>query len=882
MFRFKTKAVFIEFGLESVFNRQTFFTELAGHKAQYAAASQTRESSARAEEMKKHIDSMELKNKQAGRLLIGRLSMAVIDTLRHCVPEEHHYSGAHVWEHLRATYDISPAAKRVTENPEMEVIAILRLGRPHGKPLIDHLRNVNARLQKVVSNAKFVGSAGARRSVTSLVLRHVLAQVCGDLRYQVAHDRFFLLVNGEDFVSEDAFALFMADVEVVDLAHASTRSVQAPVHVQKSGRGDPGRHRHQQAGPAESVQHSANKKSTQQHQPSHQREHKGGSANKQKSASVSVLHADGDVDVVARDGASLNHDGYLSSLVSQVCSPPTVAALNASTKIFLVDSGATHHCVREKSLLTSFRPGKHIIRVANGKTIAAIGKGDVILYVTAQGGQVLTLAMHEVFLVPSLANNIFSTNRFQKAHTANSVSLGAEKYLHIANTKISLLSEHDLMWLTGSTVKSKSVINPQTTPQTTQGPVVQPVTTMSMQLFHERVGHVHFKECSAMAAQQGIKLTNTTNAFCDVCQTSKQRKQPITDLAQRPMVKPGAILHVDIKGPLDIAHNQAQYALVVVDEATRMCTAKDMKSKDRVVDTLKLIIHEMTCLPGGKQIVVGEGSTIHSDSEAVLKSKSMLAYLASQGIAARAAPPHTHERNGIVERAIQTIFDSTRALMQQARLAEKYWPVAMQHAVYLRNRTPTQALGGRSPVEELTGSPPVLKNLRKFGCKAFVKVDDSTRSSLEPKSREGMYVGNNDTSNSFRVMVSGNTRLVFVDTIHCTFNESEIGLQSSAHLKAKPAAAAAAASTTKSAPNHTPHPPAPSTAKPAAAQKDNAGGARLLADKDPLLDDFGEDDDADGIVSALMFGDSSAPATYRAAMQSAESAEWAHCRPEGD
>ena len=109
--------------------------------------------------------------------------------------------------------------------------------------------------------------------------------------------------------------------------------------------------------------------------------------------------------------------------------------------------------------------------------------------------------------------------------------------------------------------------------------------------------------------------------------------------AQRKDVGAGEILHCDIKGPLDLAYNRARYALVVVDESTRMVAAKEMRTKDQVVDALKSIISSFSHHPG-KKIVVSEGtSTLHSDSEAVLKSKEMLAFLQAQRITARASPP---------------------------------------------------------------------------------------------------------------------------------------------------------------------------------------------------------------------------------------------------
>ena len=159
----------------------------------------------------------------------------------------------------------------------------------------------------------------------------------------------------------------------------------------------------------------------------------------------------------------------------------------------------------------------------------------------------------------------------------------------------------------------------------------------------------------------------------------------------------------------------------------------------------------------------------------MLTSKQMTEFLASQRIVSRASPPHTHERNGIAERAIRTVFDTARALLRQAELHKKFWPIALQHAVFLRNQAPTSALGGRTPAQVLAGDARVkLPRLYKFGCKVFVKVDESGRRALDDKARVGIYVGHNTLSNSHRVLLRNSTRWDVVDTIHCTIDESAL------------------------------------------------------------------------------------------------------------
>lgn len=51
----------------------------------------------------------------------------------------------------------------------------------------------------------------------------------------------------------------------------------------------------------------------------------------------------------------------------------------------MVDSGATHHCVRSRKLITGdFVSGATPITVANGKTVMAVGKGTAVLRVRTE------------------------------------------------------------------------------------------------------------------------------------------------------------------------------------------------------------------------------------------------------------------------------------------------------------------------------------------------------------------------------------------------------------------------------------------------------------------------------------------------------------------
>lgn len=73
-------------------------------------------------------------------------------------------------------------------------------------------------------------------------------------------------------------------------------------------------------------------------------------------------------------------------------------------------------------------------------------------------------------------------------------------------------------------------------------------------------------------------------------------------------------------------------------------------------------------------------------------SKEFEAYLASQSIWHQTSVAYTPEQNGVAERYNHSIIESTRAsLHDTSHLPSHFWEQAVQNAVYMKNRLPTQA-----------------------------------------------------------------------------------------------------------------------------------------------------------------------------------------------
>ena len=75
----------------------------------------------------------------------------------------------------------------------------------------------------------------------------------------------------------------------------------------------------------------------------------------------------------------------------------------------------------------------------------------------------------------------------------------------------------------------------------------------------------------------------------------------------------------------------------------------------------------------------------------------------------------TPEENGVAERLNRTLLEHARAMLMTAQLLKNLWPETIHHAVWLKNRTSTRALNGKTPYEVMYGAKPNLADLSDWG-----------------------------------------------------------------------------------------------------------------------------------------------------------------------
>jgi len=105
---------------------------------------------------------------------------------------------------------------------------------------------------------------------------------------------------------------------------------------------------------------------------------------------------------------------------------------------------------------------------------------------------------------------------------------------------------------------------------------------------------------------------------------------------------------------------------------------------------------------------------------------------------------------------IQTLNSRTRSMLIDANLPITFWAEAINTAVYLHHRSPSSALEGNSPLEALQPARPIpLAHLHRFGCVAYHRIPDETRSAslikFTPRSRLCMMVGYSESTKIWRL-----------------------------------------------------------------------------------------------------------------------------------
>ena len=142
-----------------------------------------------------------------------------------------------------------------------------------------------------------------------------------------------------------------------------------------------------------------------------------------------------------------------------------------------------------------------------------------------------------------------------------------------------------------------------------------------------------------------------------------------------------------------------------------------------------------------------------------------------EGIKHQSTAPHYPQQNCVAERCNRILVEKAKSVLFDANLSKNYWAEAVNHAVYLKNRSPSRAVAGSTPEEKWSGNPIDLSNLKIFGCKAYSLIHKTERNKLDPKSKPMIFTGFCENSKAYRLIDPRNPK-VFEKSRSVIFDES--------------------------------------------------------------------------------------------------------------
>ncbi len=259
----------------------------------------------------------------------------------------------------------------------------------------------------------------------------------------------------------------------------------------------------------------------------------------------------------------------------------------------------------------------------------------------------------------------------------------------------------------------------------------------STMLWHHRLAHCNIEKIPTMQRHwivdglYSIPRTDSIHSMnCKGCALGKSTRAPFQQVSSRiPATRPLMRIFHDNSGAVNIPDEKTnsirnwikalgteKYLSLIVDEYSGYLIGKPIYTKDQSVDhIIDTITLEENQTGHHVQIVNG-------DDSGEFRTARLLEFFRKKGIIRNTTTKGTPQHNAIVERAMRTVFNATRAILIHANLHYVFWGYAVLAAIYALNLLPTYRNERKSRTELFRRYKPSVGRLRVFGCDAIVNI----------------------------------------------------------------------------------------------------------------------------------------------------------------
>ena len=282
--------------------------------------------------------------------------------------------------------------------------------------------------------------------------------------------------------------------------------------------------------------------------------------------------------------------------------------------------------------------------------------------------------------------------------------------------------------------------------------------------------------------------------FCESCVYAKAICKPVPKEQEgNRATEFGEEVHLDLWGPSPVTTLHGRhYYVSFTDDKTRLTYLHLLKHKSDTLNAYKDF--EANCKTQHKANV----KVLHSDCGGEYTGKEFVMHLKWNGTKQKLTIHDTPEHNGVAECLNHTILEKIRAMLHASGQPKFLWGEAAHHVVWLKNRTPTKALGSLTPFEVAYSRKPDLCGLCEWGSRVWVR--NESKSKLGGRVNEGVWVGLDDNSKGARVFWPTKRTVTMERNIYFDKSTTTDRLEGEDYITIKTPAASKAPSTSNSYP----------------------------------------------------------------------------------
>jgi hypothetical protein len=404
------------------------------------------------------------------------------------------------------------------------------------------------------------------------------------------------------------------------------------------------------------------------------------------------------------------------------------SAETQDVEIDLYDLGATRHMSGFRHKFVNMVEIDPIpIRTADKRTFEATAKGKMLTYLPNGDKGTTHIYLADTLYAPSMGVTLISISCIANSGSAVIFSGRFCRIYNQEKERVGEIKQRGGLYQVYST-NSKAEAN-----------ITNSTATVSIDELHRRLGHVSHEQAKLLVAKglvDGINLeAGSTPSTCESCEWAKGTRKAITKVqdGERCAVV-GDKIHSDLWGPSPVETiGRKRYYVSFTDDFSRYTNIYFLQTKDETFGSY--CVYEAWLLTQYNVRI----KCLNSDRGGEYLLKEFSDHLKRAGTTRRLTVHDTPEHNGVAERGNRTNLEIVRAMLHDSGLPKFLWAEAMSHAIYLRNRTWTRAIGNTTPYKLLNGRKPDLTGIQPWGCK--VRVHDTDGSKLDSRSKVGHWVG---------------------------------------------------------------------------------------------------------------------------------------------